>query len=123
MKLQEDVIRLTKKLEDLKANHTLNIQAAVSRARDTLELKEKQIKDAEESHKQKQKQFISQNKKLVQERDEAVRAKDGIQAEWGDNITKSEDLIIEMETQIQERSKEIGIPNYLKLCSVYSNFY
>lgn len=81
MKLQEDVIRFTKKLEDLKANQTLNIQAAVTRAKDALELKEKQIKEAEDDHKQKQKQFISQNKKLVIERDEAVKAKSEIQTQ------------------------------------------
>ena len=115
MKLQEDVIRFTKKLEDLKANQSLNIQAAVTRAKDALELKEKQIKEAEDDHKQKQKQFISQNKKLVIERDEAVKAKSEIQTQWGDKMIKFDDIIADMNAQIEERANEIGISFYFLL--------
>lgn len=117
MRLQDDVIRLTKKLEDLKANHVSNIQAAVTRAKDTLELKEKQIKEAEDDHRQKQKQFIAQNKKLVQERDEAVKAKDAIQVQCGDKMNKFDDIINDMSAQIQERSIEIGTSFIIQLFS------
>ena len=99
---------MTKRLEDMKSSHPINIEAAVEKAKETLEAKEKQIKEMEDAQRQSQNKFISMTKKLSLERDEAVKAKDEIQDQIGGKLTKLEDITAEIKVQINVRNQEIG---------------
>ena len=108
---------MTRELDDIKISQTANIEAAVLKARGNLELKDKQIKEVEESCKLSYKKIKLLNKRLSNEREEAVRARNEIQGHLGTKVNKFDDIVVEIQTQIADRAKEIGI------LFNFSNFY
>lgn len=69
---------------------------------------QQKYQELEASHQQKQKHFITQTKKLIQEREEAVEALNEVQDKCKDKLDKYDEIMAEVNLRLLEQEKEIG---------------
>ena len=81
---------------------------AVSELRAKLANTEKQLRDLEESQKQKQTHFINQSKKLSEEREEAVKAQKEIQEKCQEKMDKYDEIMADINLKLLEQEKQVG---------------
>lgn len=81
---------------------------AVSELRTKLANTEKQLRDLEESQKQKQTHFINQSKKLSEEREEAVKAQKEIQDKCQEKMDKYDEIMADINLKLLEQEKQVG---------------
>lgn len=73
------------------------------------------IQELKESQNQKQKHFITQSKKLSEERDEAVKTQTEIQEQCQEKMEKYDDLMADINKQLLESQKQIGKNGFYEL--------
>jgi tRNA(Phe) wybutosine-synthesizing methylase Tyw3 len=78
-----------------------------SKAEVDLKILEQKYLELEASHQQKQKHFITQTKKLIKEREDAVEALNDVQDKCKDKLEKYDEIMAEVNLRLLEQEKEI----------------